>query len=480
MPSDSIFHFDSTYLNLPEKFHSKINFEPVPNPEWVLRNDALFKEMNIGLERSEDLLQILAGNKLDSLSTPFAQAYAGHQFGHFTMLGDGRGTLLGEHLTSSGKRLDIQLKGSGPTPYSRRGDGRATLRSMLKEYIISEAMHHLGIPTSRSLAVVKSGEKVYREEIHEGAILTRVMQSHIRVGTFEFARYYGGVEDVQILLDYTIDRLYPELKETENKSLAFLDKVMKIQIDLIINWMRVGFIHGVMNTDNTSISGETFDYGPCAFMGVYDPNTVFSSIDRDGRYSFDNQPKILKWNLARLAETLIPLIHPDEKIAIELATNKINEFDAYFRENWYKMMLAKLGISTEKEGDSSLVDEFLQLLYTNKMDYTHSFTYLRTPEIVENQEFSFPNELQNWRDLWQKRIHSENQPFELMEKMNPVFIPRNYYMEKAIQKADEGDLTETINLINIINGKKGISVKSLLDFNSFEGFDEGYMTFCET
>jgi uncharacterized protein YdiU (UPF0061 family) len=472
------FNFESTYLGLPEKFYSIIEFQGVSNPEWVLKNEKLKEELGIHGDFDSELLEILSGNKWNF--TPYSQAYAGHQFGHFTMLGDGRASLLGEHLDANGNLFDIQLKGSGPTPYSRRGDGRATLRSMLKEYIFSEAIHHLGIPSSRSLAVVKTGEKVYREEIHEGAILTRVMKSHIRVGTFEFARYFGSVEDVEKLLDYSIQRIYPDLNHSENKALDFLDRVMKVQINLIVQWMRVGFIHGVMNTDNTSISGETFDYGPCAFMGIYNPGTVFSSIDRDGRYSFDNQPKILKWNLARLAETLLPLMDTNESIAIEIATQKINEFDAYFTNAWYKMMFSKLGIKNEKEGDSALVDEFLDFLHINKLDYTNSYTYLRQPEVFKNQLFSFPKEMDNWINKWKKRIEEEEHPFEMMKKNNPVIVPKNYFVELALQAAEEGKMKETLNLIQAIQDPLRISVKEHKYLCAPADFDQSFQTFCGT
>jgi uncharacterized protein YdiU (UPF0061 family) len=476
--SSTHFNFETTYLELPEKFYSLIEFQGVSNPEWILKNEKLKGELGIKEPFNQDLLEVLSGNKWEI--TPFSQAYAGHQFGHFTMLGDGRASLLGEHLDPNGNLWDIQLKGSGPTPYSRRGDGRATLRSMLKEYIFSEAIHHLGISTSRSLAVIKSGDKVYRVEIQEGAILTRVMKSHLRVGTFEFARYFGSVEDVEILLEYTINRLFPDLKNSPNKALDFLDRVMNIQIDLVVNWMRVGFIHGVMNTDNTSISGETFDYGPCAFMGIYNPGTVFSSIDREGRYSFDNQPKILKWNLARLAETLLSLMDAEESKAIEMATHKINEFDAIYRVKWYEMMLSKLGISQEKEGDSAMIDEFLDLIYTYKLDYTNAFTFLRLPEIFENQPFSLPKEFNSWTNKWKQRIEEEENPFETMEKNNPIVIPKNYFVEFAIQEAENGNLDELLNFLQVLENPMRVPVNTANYLFAPDEFDQNYNTYCGT
>jgi serine/tyrosine/threonine adenylyltransferase len=292
--SNNIFNFEHSYLSLPEIFYSRVGPAVVPNTKMVIVNDALKRVLELEIDDDGLLTQILAGNHMPGNSLPIAQAYAGHQFGHFTMLGDGRAILLGEHLTRENGRFDIQLKGAGQTPYSRRGDGKATLRAMLREYLFSEAIHYLGIPTSRSLSVVATGEPVYREVVNKGAVLTRVMKSHIRVGTFEFARYFGTKEDLAALTNYTIARHFPDLTGAEDPALELLDKVMRLQIELVVQWMRVGFIHGVMNTDNTSITGETFDYGPCAFMNTYHPDTVFSSIDRTGRYSFGNQPDIIK------------------------------------------------------------------------------------------------------------------------------------------------------------------------------------------
>lgn len=478
MKSSLYFNFDSTYLNLPEKFYERVQFQGVSIPEWVVKNEELRKSLNLDGDFDETLLQILSGNQWNS--TPFSQAYAGHQFGHFTMLGDGRATILGEHLDAKGNRWDIQLKGSGPTPYSRRGDGRATLRSMLKEYLFSEVLHDLGIPSSRSLAVIKTGEKVYREEIHEGAILTRVMKSHIRIGTFEYARYFGSQEDLEKLLVYSVNRLYPELKNSSNLALAFLDKVMKIQIDLIVNWMRVGFIHGVMNTDNISISGETFDFGPCAFMGVYNPTTVYSSIDQNARYSFENQPKILKWNMARLAETLLNLIHPEEKIAIELAIQKINEFDSIYIESWYKMMFSKLGIAEEKEGDSHLVDEFLEYLYKFKLDYTNSFAQLAYPEVFNEKENDFPKEMNSWIEKWKNRMENELNSNEIMRENNPIMILRNQKLEEIVKNADAGDFSQFHNLLNQLVTKKRISTIDDSFLRANPEFDSQYKTFCGT
>lgn len=476
----SIFRFDTTYFELPENFYSKIQFRGVPQPEWVLHNYSLAKDLNISTEFTEDLLQILVGNQLDKNSIPFAQAYAGHQFGHFTMLGDGRATMLGEHLDGKGNRWDIQLKGSGRTVFSRRGDGKATLRSMLREYLFSEAMHHLNIPTSRSLAVIKTGEEVYREEIHQGAILTRVMKSHIRVGTFEFARYFGGIDEVEALLNYTIKRLYPELKNAENPALELLKTVMHGQIDLVVEWLRVGFIHGVMNTDNTSISCETFDYGPCAFLGNYHPGTVFSSIDTEGRYAFENQPKILQWNLARLGDTLLPLIDSDENKAVKLATTLIESFAQIYFQKWYEMMFRKIGIEEEQEGDAALVEELLDLMFSYQKDFTHTFTYLREPHWFEGTEFQLGKEFDSWISRWKERIQDSPNWKNLMQKNNPVVTPRNYFVELALENAENDNWEIFHEFLKVLQQPYEFSEKVKNFWFSPPHFDRGYVTFCNT
>ena len=328
--------FDNTYTKLPDNMFSKLSPIPVEAPEVVIFNHTLSKEMGLDFSNinNEDLALIFSGNLLPKGSETIAQAYAGHQFGHFTMLGDGRAIVIGEHISKNNKRFDIQFKGSGKTPYSRSADGRAALGPMLREYIISEAMNGLNIPTTRSLAVVNTGEKVIRETELPGAILTRVAESHIRVGTFQFLAVRQDLKNLKILLDYTIKRHYPDLEKDEIPALSLLKTVMKKQINLVVNWMRVGFIHGVMNTDNMTVSGETIDYGTCAFMDIYDPKTVFSSIDKLGRYSFSNQPPITKWNLARFAECLIPLIDKNENTAIKLVTDIIDNFQNIYEDKW--------------------------------------------------------------------------------------------------------------------------------------------------
>jgi len=314
-------HFDNSYYKLPKSFREEINPVPVKKPELILLNNNLAKNLSLDFSNlnKNEISNILSGNELPKGSNSIAQAYAGHQFGHFTMLGDGRAVLIGEHISNSNERFDIQFKGSGKTSFSRSGDGRAALGPMLREYIISEALHFLDIPTTRSLAVVKTGEEVFREEVLIGAILTRIASSHIRVGTFQYIAARQKKDELEILVNYVIDRHYPNIKNEKNKALELLKVLMEKQISLVVNWMRVGFIHGVMNTDNMSISGESIDFGPCAFMDTYNSNTVFSSIDQFGRYSFSNQPKITKWNIARFGECLLPLIDENENKAIELA-----------------------------------------------------------------------------------------------------------------------------------------------------------------
>ena len=327
--------FDNTYSKLPDPFKEEIGPVPVKDPKLIILNKDLSKELNLDFSNLDDkkISELFSGNSLPQGSNSIAQAYAGHQFGHFTMLGDGRAVLIGEHLSKKNDRYDIQFKGSGKTAFSRNGDGRAALGPMLREYIISEAMHNLGIPTTRSLAVVKTGEDVIRETALHGAILTRVALSHIRVGTFQYIAAREKKDELEILLDYVIKRHYPNIQNSKNKPLDLLKVVMERQIDLVVDWMRVGFIHGVMNTDNMSISGETIDYGPCAFMDTYDPKTVFSSIDQMGRYAYCNQPVITKWNLSRFAECLIPLIDKDQKKSITIATEIINSFEKNMKKN---------------------------------------------------------------------------------------------------------------------------------------------------
>ena len=385
--------FDNTYSKLPEHFISNTSPIPVKSPELIILNDDLAKELglNFSLIDKKDLSKLFSGNLLPEGSKAISQAYAGHQFGHFTMLGDGRAVLMGEHISKNNERFDIQFKGSGKTPFSRNGDGRAALGPMLREYIISEAMHALNIPTTRSLAVVKTGEDVMRESTLQGAILTRVASSHLRVGTFQFIAARKNENELKTLINYTINRHYPNIKHYKNQALELLKVMIEQQTNLVINWMRVGFIHGVMNTDNMAISGETIDYGPCAFMDSYDPQTVFSSIDQFGRYSYSNQPNITKWNLARFAECLIPLIDPNKDKAIEIATETINNFDKNYEIKWINMMRDKLGLFGQDPKDLVLILDLLTWMHKNKADYTNTFCVLINEKVQKNKIYEDEN-----------------------------------------------------------------------------------------
>ena len=477
--------FDNTYSKLPNIFKEEVRPTPVNKPEIAIINHDLAKKLNLDLSKinSNELAQIFSGNLLPDETKTIAQAYAGHQFGHFTMLGDGRAVLLGEHLVNKNDRFDIQFKGSGKTSFSRRGDGRAALGPMLREYVISEAIHALNIPTTRSLAVVKTGEEIVREEILQGAILTRVASSHIRVGTFQYIAAKQNIKDLKILVDYTIDRHYPEIKSSENKILDLLNLVMDRQCQLVVNWMRVGFIHGVMNTDNMAISGETIDYGPCAFMDRYDPKTVFSSIDQFGRYSFENQPRITKWNLARFAECIVNLINSDEDKAIKIATETINNFEKIYENKWLNMMRNKLGLFGEDKNDKKLILDLLDWMKNNKADYTNTFCYLMNTNNVEDEIFKVEN-FKKWQERWHKRLKINNTPeekyFDLMKSTNPIIIPRNHKVEEALRAANENNFELFHNLLKVLK----LPYNSNADISEYQKpapkTGEKYQTFCGT
>ena len=397
------------------------------------------------------------------------------------MLGDGRAVLLGEHLVNKNERFDIQFKGSGRTSFSRSGDGRAVLGPMLREYIISEAMHALNIPTTRSLAVVSTGEKVMRENLLPGAILTRVASSHIRVGTFQYIAAKQNLDELNILIDYTINRHYPEIRSSKNKSLDLLNLVMQKQCSLVVDWMRVGFIHGVMNTDNMAISGETIDYGPCAFMDVYDPKTVFSSIDKFGRYAFSNQPPITKWNLARFAECLIPLIHKDENEAIKVASEIIDNFQNIYEEKWLNMMRDKLGLFGKDQNDQKLINDLLSWMEINNADYTNTFCNLMNVNIEDKKVYE-DQKFINWVKIWEKRVLMNNnlkeKSLNLMRNTNPTVIPRNHKVEEALNAANEDNFEVMNKLLNILN-KPYSNQKNIENYQSLST-DKEYQTFCGT
>ena len=449
-------------MTLPSEFHSHVLPKKVASPKLAIFNHDLSTELGINFSslQPEEISNLLSGNIIPDGSSLIAQSYAGHQFGHFTILGDGRAILLGEHILGD-ERFDIQFKGSGPTPYSRSGDGLAAIGPMLREYLISEAMHHLNIPTCRSLAVVETGEDVIREQKYPGAILTRISRSHIRIGTFQFAVIQEDKSLVKKLFNYTIERHFPNLIESKNKALDFLYLIIDQQAELITNWMRVGFIHGVMNTDNVALSGETIDYGPCAFMDHYDPLTVFSSIDHQGRYSFANQPIIAQWNLARLAETILPLISDNNEKALKLAEEAINAFADLYQIKWLDMMRRKIGLITKKNEDKDLISELLDTMQKHKADFTNTFRFL-SEDVLSGDDIFKTEEFLTWYKKWKLRLKKESNTFEnikkIMDTNNPRVIPRNHLVEKALKSAEEGDLEKILDFSKIIKNPYSSSI----------------------
>lgn len=472
---------ENSYTSLPSQLYRKQRPTPVRNPEIVIFNDdlAIKLGLNADLLNSKEGANFLSGNKLPTGSIPLAQGYAGHQFGHFTILGDGRAILIGEQISPTLERYDIQLKGSGRTPYSRGGDGRATLSSMLREYIISEAMAALDIPTTRSLAIVSTGDVVIREKMHTGSILTRISRGHIRVGTFQFA-ITEGLDVLKELADYVIRRFYPECLNEENIYLSLLENVIKRQAELISKWQSVGFIHGVMNTDNVSIVGETIDYGPCAFMDTYNRKTVFSSIDHYGRYAYENQPIITQWNLARFAETLLPLLHKDQNKAIQIAEEAISKFTEIYDSYWLKVMKAKIGIFDKNNNDKNLIVKLLDIMETHRMDFTNTFVSLMNPDFSSDID-SF----KVWMTKWHERLETQNETWfdslEMMRKTNPAIIPRNHQVEEVLKLAvDENNLTPLKEFIT----SHSIPFAHTLEQKKYslppEASDTEYKTYCGT
>jgi serine/tyrosine/threonine adenylyltransferase len=487
MATEAGWNFENSYARLPQSFFSRLGPTPVRAPRLVKLNHSLATDLGLNVEglQSEGGVAALAGNQVPEGAQPLAQAYAGHQFGHFTMLGDGRALLLGEQITPTGERFDIQLKGSGRTPYSRGGDGRAALGPMLREYIISEAMHALGIPTTRSLAVVATGEVVRRESELPGAILTRIAASHIRVGTFQYVANWRTVEELRTLADYTVQRHYPHVDAAApNRYLLLLQAAIRRQAALIAKWQLVGFIHGVMNTDNMAISGETIDYGPCAFMDTYDPATVFSSIDRQGRYAYGNQPPIAAWNLARFAETLLPLLHEDQEKAVELAQEAISGFAEEFRSHWLAGMRAKLGLHNEEAEDEALVEGLLRIMHGHRADYTNTFRSLTLDRLEESILFGTP-EFAQWHEEWRARLgrqpESEDTSRELMRSRNPAVIPRNHRVEEALDAAvTQGDYSVMERLLHVLSAPYAYSDEQA-DYCTLPGpSGRPYRTFCGT
>ncbi|TQR33612.1 YdiU family protein [Lysinibacillus sphaericus] len=479
-------NFDNSYARLPNIFYTSINLNPVRSPKLVMVNESVANSLGLNVDalQSEEAVAIFAGNDNPTGGMPIAQAYAGHQFGHFNMLGDGRALLLGEQLTPTHERLDIALKGSGRTPYSRGGDGRAALGPMLREYIISEAMYALGIPTSRSLAVVTTGEMILRETELPGAVLTRIASSHLRVGTFQYAANFGTEDELKALADYALDRHFPNAEVTQNRYLTLLQEVIKKQASLIAKWQLVGFIHGVMNTDNMTISGETIDYGPCAFMDTYDPATVFSSIDRQGRYAYGNQPNIGGWNLTRLAESLIPLIHENQEAAIHLAQETLKHYPQLYYANWLTGMRAKLGIFNEEDQDAALIEELLKLMHQHQADYTNTFIALTFDKFDDSPLFK-KNEFKEWHKNWLARLEKQQETKDmskqLMRDHNPAVIPRNHRVEEALEAAvEQGDYSVMERLMDALAQPFAHCVEQQEYATLPTPSNQPYRTFCGT
>ncbi|CUH93944.1 UPF0061 protein [Propionispora sp. 2/2-37] len=479
-------NLDNSYARLPESLFSSLNPTPVASPALIAFNQPLATALGLDVQelQSQDGVAVLAGNRIPAGACPLAQAYAGHQFGHFTMLGDGRALLLGEQITPQGERFDIQLKGAGRTPYSRQGDGRAALGPMLREYIISEAMAGLGIPSTRSLAVVTTGESVIRESEQQGAILTRVAASHLRVGTFQFAAQWGTIEDLRILADYTLERHFPNIQVDENRYLSLLKEVIRRQAVLIAKWQLVGFIHGVMNTDNMALSGETIDYGPCAFMDTYNPATVFSSIDIHGRYAYGNQPYMAGWNLARFAETLLPLLHDDQEQAVKLAQDAVAGFADSYHEHWLAGMRRKLGIGNEEAQDEALIESLLKMMEKHQADYTNTFLALTFDELEDIALFG-TTEFAEWYKLWQARLSrqqkSEVSPQQLMQHNNPALIPRNHRVEAALEAAvKQADYSVMHRFLAALSQPYAHLPEQAAYSTLPEGSTRPYRTFCGT
>jgi len=480
------FNFDNSYLNLNSVMYTKMSFKNTYNATIELLNENLASELGISIEylKSNNGIKLLSGSTNDEYTSTYAQAYSGHQFGHLSVLGDGRALMLGEQITPIGARYDIQLKGSGRTPYSRSGDGKATLYSMLREYIISEAMYALDIPTTRTLSVLKTNEKVQRTTKHSGAILSRVAKSHIRFGTFTHALTHGGNKTVKELADYTINRHYKHLSNESDKYLRFLSEVLENQASLIAKWQSVGFIHGVLNTDNVLVSGETIDYGPCAFMNNYDPKTVFSSIDRNGRYSYNNQPFMMSWNLARFTETIMGLFDENKEIALLKANNELAKFEEVYNKEWLKHMGLKIGIENPLESDKILIEGLFELMLLHQEDFTNTFRFLTTDDYL-SIKMNSKKEFKDWITIWKQRLQNGNvSPKEaktIMMKNNPIIIPRNNLIEEAlISASSDNDYTlfnEFLGLLNDpFNYKKEYQEKYVVANKE----EDGYVTYCGT
>ncbi len=452
---------DSTYVRDLEGLYVPWRASPAPEPRLLALNEALAAELGLDAQalRGPEGVDLLVGTDVPEGATPVAQAYAGHQFGGYSpRLGDGRALLLGEVLDVRGRRRDLHLKGSGRTPFARGGDGKAAVGPMLREYVIGEAMHALGIPTTRALAVVATGDRVRRETFLPGAVLVRVAASHLRVGTFQYAAAQGDPDLLRRLADHAIARHHPHARDAEGPYLAFFKAVVEAQASLVASWMLVGFIHGVMNTDNMAISGETIDYGPCAFMEAYDPATVFSSIDHGGRYAYGNQPAIAQWNLARLGETLLPLLAPDLEGAVAAATDVLHGFAGRYREHWDRGLRAKLGLGGPAPQDEALAEDLLLVLQAQRMDFTASFRALSAAARGDERPLralaAEPAALDAWIGRWRAELAGAGTDpraaAEAMDEVNPVYVPRNHLVEDALAAATAGDLAPFERLVDVL------------------------------
>ena len=486
-----LFGFDNSFVRELPGLYEPWQAAPAPEPRLLALNAALAAELGVDAGRLEapDGVAVLVGNAVPEGAEPVAQAYAGHQFGGYSpRLGDGRALLLGEVVDAHGNRRDLHLKGSGRTPFARGGDGKAAVGPMLREYVIAEAVHALGIPTTRALAVVATGDRVMRETALPGAVLTRVAASHIRVGTFQYAAAQGGAEMVRRLADYSIARHHPEAAHQDNPYLALLERVVEAQASLVARWMLVGFIHGVMNTDNMTISGQSIDYGPCAFMDAFDPGTVFSSIDHGGRYAYGNQPPVAQWNLARLAETLLTLVDPDSDKAVQAATGVLETFPGRFREHWGAGMAARIGLP-DGEQARALGSDLLEQMREQGADYTATFRALsaamRGDREPARAQFADPEAFDAWADRWLAQAPAKAgdraTTADAMDAVNPVYVPRNHVVEEALDAATAGDLAPFRALSAVLahpfQERDGLERYAA---PAPAGFDEGYRTFCGT
>ncbi len=478
------FCFDNSYSKLPQALFTRANPKQFKNPSLVIFNQQFAQTLGLDAHalKAADWA-FFTGRAAPEGALPIAQAYAGHQFGGFNNLGDGRAILLGEHIAPNHKRIDIQLKGSGPTPYSRSGDGLAGLGPMLREYLMSEAMHALGVSTTRSLAVMLTGEVVYRAEPLIGAVLTRVAASHIRVGTFQYAAAIDDIGTLTALADYTINRHYPALDNRPQPYIGLLEAVIDTQAALIAKWMQFGFIHGVMNTDNMSIAGETIDYGPCAFLNTYSPKTVFSSIDKNGRYAFGNQPKMGEWNLTRFAESLLPLLAESQEDAIGIATECLNAYQTKYRAYWLSAMRKKIGLFNDEPGDLALVEDLLMLMYKHQADYTNTFRNLASPLQLRDQMID-DGGFKNWQILRHERLSRQVQTVGevavLMDSHNPLVIPRNHIVEEVLDSANQGDMEPFHDFLEVLITPYQMPKNDKYLQGASAGFDASYQTFCGT